>query len=279
MVDFSNLSLKILKIFCLALVSGVCLFVLHLSYMALVGSDLERHILYNLGINTNQQAFDDYGSSAAGYAEADNSAIKQWIYVCVQARASGAAGSSDSIEKNLVGAERALLMVSNNASNKRRYWDERVKSSFNEWQISTWMTIVIGMATTVFVSLSTTEFGRGDGRSQRVVRTLAVVFPALGTAAAAVVGFYGAQAQWSQSSRSLASLSQLHGQMAIDIWKQQCIHSASDGNEVKLIALLDGWSKRYLDIETLSNTGGGSGSDASGSSAPADGAAPSKNKT
>ena len=273
MIDFAGLASKILKMFGLALISILCIFALHISYLSLVGSDLEPRILGELGISPAQSDSGDDRNSTFAYAISDNDTIREWVSHCAEIRGKN---TSSSEGKDLFGPEIALMYMNQAIMQRRMYWDRRANYAFKKWQIATWSTIIIGMVTTIFVSLSTTEFGRGDGRSQRVVRTLAVVFPALGTAAAAVVGFYGPQAEWSQSSRSLASLSQLHGQMAIDIWKQQCILTTNDQN---LSSVLDGWSKRYLDIETLSNTGGGSGSEPNGPAGSDGGASSQKSKS
>jgi hypothetical protein len=86
-----------------------------------------------------------------------------------------------------------------------------------------------------------------------VIRILAIIFPALGTASAAVFAFYGPQAEWSQASRTLANVTQLHGQMALGVWKLKCIEAGHEDNDVKLvIAALEEWSKRYLGIQTVS---------------------------
>jgi hypothetical protein len=132
------------------------------------------------------------------------------------------------------------------------------------------------MITTILVSMSSTEFGRGDGRNQRLIRILAIVFPALGTAAAAVIAFYSPQAEWSQASRTLTSMTQLHGQIALGVWKLTC-HQANNNDDAKQFTnALDDWSKRYHDIQTISNaisgatgsageSGSGSGKQGSGS--------------
>lgn len=299
MLNFSSIALTILKVFGLVVISGLCMLAVYSACFVLERVDASRY-LYDHGITTYYGApsdgFDPY--NATSLVGNDHLAVVQWIATCVGVPDGGyltdaeqmylsvagisfknsytppMAGKSD--VRELYSGERILATLSKNATNRRMYWSNRADKSYSEWQLATWTTIAIGMATTVFVSLSTTEFGRGDGRSQRVVRTLAIVFPALGTATAAVVGFYGAQADWSQSTRSLASLSQLHGQISIDVWKQPCIKMANDENERNLIAVLDGWTKRYLDIETLSNTGNGSGPSQTAPSQPAEAPAQAK---
>jgi hypothetical protein len=162
-----------------------------------------------------------------------------------------------------------LFGLSASLAKQRIFLRSKAQSAYLFWQISTLVTIALGMITTILVSLSSTEFGRDDGSVQRVIRFLAIVFPALGTAAAAAVAFYGPQAEWSQSSRTLASLGQLHGQMGLAVWKLECQQAPT---QLDLISVaLDDWSKRYSDIQTLASaagqsngTGGSTGSGGSG---------------
>ena len=177
--------------------------------------------------------------------------------------------------RSLFGSERILVGLSKNLAFRRVSWNAEAERNYIYWQIATFVTIGIGMLTTVFVSLSSTDVGRGDGKRQTVVRTMAIVLPAIGTAAAAIIGFYGFQTNWSQATRSLASLSQLHSQMAIDIWKLKCPRALDDNQEKALLTALDGWSKRYSDIEALSNAAGASAGSTPGGEkqqAPAQGA-------
>jgi hypothetical protein len=147
--------------------------------------------------------------------------------------------------------ERAIVQLSKELASQRIVLQSKAQEAYSLWQVTSLITIALGMLTTIFVAMSSTEFGRGDGRSQRVIRVLAIVFPALGTAAAAAITFYAPQAEWSQASRTLASLTQLHGQMALGVWNLGCIQG-NDEQSVKLsTAALDGWSRRYLDIQTV----------------------------
>jgi hypothetical protein len=63
---------------------------------------------------------------------------------------------------------------------------------------------------------------------QRLIRVLAIIFPALGTATAAVISFYSPQAEWGQASRTLASEAQLHDQMALTVWRLPCPTADTD---------------------------------------------------
>ncbi len=186
--------------------------------------------------------------------------------------------------------ERAFLELSNALASQRTVLRTRVQSAYVFWQWCAIVTIVLGFATTVLVTLGSTEFGSGDGNRAKLIRLLAITFPALGTLAAAVVAFYGPQAEWNQSSRTLTSISQLHGQMALGVWKLNCLDTKdSAGNTQALLQIqtqLDDWSRRYVDIQIIasassqSNPASGpsssSGRDPSLAPLPTGGAQPSK---
>jgi len=172
-------------------------------------------------------------------------------------------------------SQRGLIQLSTELSELRLELIPKVRSAHLFWEVTTLVSIAIGMITTILVSVSSTEFGRGDGPPQRLIRVLAIIFPALGTATAAVISFYGPQAELVQASRTLASETQLHDQIALTVWKLSCPTSDTDDSTKPLIDNLENWSKRYIEIQTIPNATGapggnqgggspGSGSDGSG---------------
>jgi len=145
--------------------------------------------------------------------------------------------------------EYRLLMVSLSIFNDRgQYWVLRRKN-YRSLQVSTWLTIGIGLITTILVSLSSTEFGRGDAGAAPVLRILAIVFPALGTATAAIIAFYRFTDEMGRTSHTLASLRQLHGQMALEIWSLR--PAPADASVGLLEPKLQEWVKRYDDIQAV----------------------------
>jgi hypothetical protein len=156
-------------------------------------------------------------------------------------------------------SEHALIRLSAELSEQRASLIPKVRSAYFFWQLVTLVSIAIGMFTTILVSVSSTEFGRGDGRSQRLIRVFAIILPALGTATAAVIGFYSPQVEWGQASRTLASDTQLHDQMALTVWKLTCPATDTDDSAKPLKDNLENWSKRYVEIQTIPNASGASG--------------------
>ena len=146
--------------------------------------------------------------------------------------------------------EHSILQLSNTIMTYRIQLMGRVARSFRFWQITSLASILLGMLTTIIVSTSTTDFGK----DVIAIRILSIVFPALSTAAAAAFAFYGPQATWSQATRTLTSLSQLHGQMGLEVWDIECVDDGAPNP--KLTAALSGWSKRFLDIQTISAAAG-----------------------
>ncbi|MGZ5900974.1 MAG: hypothetical protein ACXWK3_14645 [Reyranella sp.] len=147
--------------------------------------------------------------------------------------------------------ELALAQLSYAIAKQRVEARTKAQAAYALWQFSTLTTIIIGLVTTIVVSLSATEFVK-NGRIALTVKVLAIVFPVIGTAFAAIIAFYGPQAEWSQSSRTFAALSQLHGQIALDIFKiEDCPPSPTKDSE--LAKQLETWGKNYKDIETLAN--------------------------
>jgi hypothetical protein len=162
-------------------------------------------------------------------------------------------------------SEHNLVQLSKGLSEQRLRLMPKVRSTYFFWQLATLISIAIGMITTILVSVSSTEFGRGDGPPQRLIRMLAIIFPALGTATAAVISFYSPQAELGQASRTLASETQLHDEIALTVWKLTCPTPDTDDSSAKpLTDNLESWSKRYIEIQTIPNASGG-GSQGGGS--------------
>jgi hypothetical protein len=162
--------------------------------------------------------------------------------------------------------ENAIVALSQTLARQRIVLRARVESAYRTWETFTLIAIALGMITTIIVSLSSTVYGRGEGRVATGMRILAVVMPALGTAVTAVIAFYGPQAEYNQESRTLASVRQLHGQMEVGVGKLRCIEhdKGDDPTERDASRQVNEWSNRYADIQAISLTTNA----AAGSAAP-----------
>jgi hypothetical protein len=149
--------------------------------------------------------------------------------------------------------ERSLLEL-NLAVNTARYAAaKRAQAAFDFWQAGTLIVIVLGAASTIMIGLSSTQFGRESGPTQQVMRTLAIIFPALSTAATAAIAFYGPQTEWSQSSSTAASLSQLHSQIATGLQPMECGDEPAAGKSNAFSTKVGEWTQKYQEIVAATN--------------------------
>ena len=207
----------------------------------------------------------------------DHAAISEWVEYCIGIRPGDSAfpaiqsifltpsqkllTNSFAVEAKwpddihrLNRSEHTLIQLSKELSEQRVGLIPKARSAHFFWELATVISIAIGMITTILVSVSSTEFGRGDGRSQRLIRVFAIIFPALGTATAALISFYNPQTEWGQASRTLASETQLHDQMALTIWRLPCPATDTDDSAKPLTDNLENWSKRFIEIQTIPNS-------------------------
>jgi hypothetical protein len=130
-------------------------------------------------------------------------------------------------------------------------------TAYRNLQIGTWGAILLGLATTVLVSLSSTEFGKGDGTIPRCIRVFAIVFPALGTAVAAITAFYAPRESLSRSSQALVSFRQIHDQIASDLSEVPCpSEEEAASGKGDIVRKLAEWKKGIRDARALADAAG-----------------------
>jgi len=123
--------------------------------------------------------------------------------------------------------------------------------AYTTLQVSTWAAILLGLATTVLVSLGATEFGKGESRTARTIRILAIIFPALGTAAAAVTAFYAPREDLARSSQALASFRQVHDQIASELGPLNCPAPRDAAANKEMAARVADWKKSLKDARSV----------------------------
>jgi hypothetical protein len=155
---------------------------------------------------------------------------------------------------DLLGSYRDLIRLSKYLSSERLQLRLNVDYSYHFYQMATIITILFGLIATVLVSLSSTEFGRGETKPARLIRVLAIVFPALGTASAAIIAFYNPQAVMNNASHEFANLKKLHSQITLGIADLKCPHKQDDDGDKTLHEMVLGWARRYQDIQTAAET-------------------------
>jgi len=124
------------------------------------------------------------------------------------------------------------------AFDKRRTLARIADDSFTLLEIGTVLGIIAGFAATVFAGLrSDTATVAG---AERTIRVLAILFPALGTAIAAVTAFYSPRDQLLKVSQGLLPLQQFHERMRTELL--QCDCPKTDKAREALSQRMDRWA-------------------------------------
>ena len=279
-VPLFHACLAIIKLTTLGLVIVICSSLIYIVISVVISSDVRNTVLESFGVDTTESYESHISTETQDFNAVypDHEAISAWVKHCIGADVvdlsfavqaefvltpqapngvtytSPARREWPQAVQHLNQKEKALVILSRELSLQRISLISKARAAYYFWEVTSLATICIGMITTILISVSSTEFGRGDGRNQRLIRVLAIIFPALGTAAAAAIGFYSPQTEWGQASRTLASEGQLHGQMALAIWNLTCPKSDGDEASDLLGNAIDGWSKRYIDIQAISTS-------------------------
>lgn len=114
-----------------------------------------------------------------------------------------------------------LAVLTRDISDARITQAEKAKNHHVIEQVVTWITIFLGLATTIIVALSSSELFKENPKTRTWLRIGAIAFPAIGTAAAAVVAFYNPAASFTRASHALLSLQQLQGQINSALWQTE----------------------------------------------------------
>jgi hypothetical protein len=162
-------------------------------------------------------------------------------------------GTDKKIEKEPTIQQREVAQLSLGLTRARLGVAGVARTTQAQSEFMQWIIILLGLFTTIVISLSSTEYGKGDGKWPKGLRFVAITLPALGTAVAAFNAFYAPSAKAAQAERTLASLGQLHSQIAHEIWTIGC---ADDPNRTSALdSKISSWIKRYQEIQTLAATG------------------------
>lgn len=140
-----------------------------------------------------------------------------------------------------------LAILSEMLSNRRIALDRNLSGSYTVAQVGAFLSILIGLLTTVLVGLNSTDIGKQQNRIGLTIRVSALALPALGTAVAALIAFYDPNGNLARQSQVSAGLQQLHSQVSMVVWKTTC-----DKPE-DIATKLDTWTQRMGDL--ISNVG------------------------
>ena len=118
-----------------------------------------------------------------------------------------------------------------------------IEESITVLEIATIAGILIGLGTTIFAGLRGDESGVGEWKN--AVRVLAIVFPALGTAVAAVAAVYLPREQFIHTSQALTNLQQFHAEVRTQLTRLPC---PSDEGKIRQVNdLLGGWAQKLAE--------------------------------
>lgn len=118
-----------------------------------------------------------------------------------------------------------------------------------EAQLATLITILVGLITTVLVSLSSGRFFSETDKAGKWIRIGAIALPAIGTAIAAIVAFYNPSGQLATATATLSNLRQIQSQvldMSMQLECPQGLVQCKPGDDTR--KLLDQMYKRYDDL-------------------------------
>lgn len=163
----------------------------------------------------------------------------------------GTTPSNTSTQATVLPVSRDLYFLTGSIIRGRADNATAAANAYSSLQLSTWSLIGIGLITTVLVSLGATDFGKGETRTARTIRVFAIIFPALGTAAAAVSAFYAPRESLSRASQALASYRQVHDQMASEIGAIKCPTSLDPATGKDIIEKVGAWKKSLKDARTV----------------------------
>jgi hypothetical protein len=181
------------------------------------------------------------------------------------------AGAKTNADKLPTIHQRQVIQLSLTLYRQRIAGAGNVQSATAQAAIMQWIIILLGLLTTIVVSLSSTEYGKGEETRTKLLRLTAIMLPAVGTAAAAVNAFYAPSQKALQAGRTLSSLSQIHNQIASEVWNSVvCISDQKEPAWIQNDSKIAQWIKRHQEIQTAA--GSDTPTSADGSAKPAGGA-------
>lgn len=124
--------------------------------------------------------------------------------------------------------------------------------------------ILLGMATTIFSALNSTELGTGQSLSTIFIKIAAIVLPAMVTALAAYGALFASPDQLARKAQVLYNLTNLHAEIDTSLSQTSCPLVMSDGKLDNLTAYeksLAGWNRKFADIIATADYGQGSTKD------------------
>jgi hypothetical protein len=228
------------------------------------------------GGGVGDQRSEGQGEREQRSAMGEQSVIDQWMQMCKR-QLHTILGQGASVDTVRDGDFPELDRIARTMFLERVGAAQRAATSYAELQLFTWLAIGLGLLTTVLVAFSATEFGRGDGGLARSIRVLAVIFPAVGTSLAAIAAFYAPREELARSSQLLATLRQVHVQIAVDLPRVACPTDAATRNTY--LTAITAWNRRFEEARAAAEAAALSAIDPSRQSGGGRGSEPGGNRT
>ena len=161
----------------------------------------------------------------------------------------------DNIGPKLAGQYFRVAELSSTLMNQRVTFDLAVSRAYVVAQVGTWLTVVIGLLTTIFVGINSSDLIQKDSSTGIGIRLGTLCLPAIGTAVAAIIAFYNPSGQLARLSQQTTALQQLHAQLVGGFWKSPCLQNLSDKAAKDVDERVDAWPQRYQEILALNIDG------------------------
>ncbi|BBP95789.1 hypothetical protein BSFA1_09180 [Burkholderia sp. SFA1] len=141
-----------------------------------------------------------------------------------------------------------VLNLSNLILARRIATDRKLATAYTTAMVGAFLSIVIGLLTTVFVGLSSSEFGKKENRWGYMIRLGALILPAIGTATAAAIAFFDPNGNLARQNQLALGLQQLHYQLAATAWKIECPKTAEAALTPTDDSRLETFNQRFQDL-------------------------------
>ncbi|WP_157376228.1 hypothetical protein [Burkholderia ubonensis] len=217
-----------------------------------VASELDWRIAKLVGVRVH--VFTSRPTDEVVDADLDHGAVGGWVNRCwVAERKHTHDPITDSdlrlkYPRGMNSWEISLDSLSSSIIGKRRAADKKLSSAYVIAQAGSFLSILIGLLTTILVALSSSEVGKRADRMGVRIRVGALVMPAIGTAVAAVIAFYDPYGNLARQSQLASGLQQLHKQIAFGVLQFDCPKSATSAIPGPYKQKLDLWTQKYQEL-------------------------------
>ena len=140
--------------------------------------------------------------------------LTQWVYVGSSSRNDTDDPASSTGPTNVGTSIIRVSYLTSTILDQRMMLNRAATDAYTKTQWATWITIGLGLLTTIVVALSSAEFNGPAGRAGSMLRWFALCLPPIGTAVAAMVAFYSPAEGYGKIHQAVDALGALHREVA-----------------------------------------------------------------